>query len=94
MHTGKRSGHAEVAQADYVSEEDSESAVSESSEEDDFDGRESRLGRAYVGSIASTYWRPERKDRGGLSAVDERCAFAVCLSQVSPLSVFPGHDLY
>ncbi len=75
MHGDKRSGHAED---DIVSEEDSGSAVSESSEEEDYDGRESRLGRAYVGSIASTYWRPERKDRGGLSALDERCAFALC----------------
>ncbi|CAL8460507.1 g36 [Coccomyxa elongata] len=69
MHADKRSGHAED---DTVSEEDSGLAMSESSEEEDFDGRESRLGRAYVGSIASTYWRPERKDRGGLSALDER----------------------
>lgn len=93
MHTGKRLGHAEDAQADYVSEEDSESAGSESSEEDDYDGRESRLGRAYVGSIASTYWRPERKDRGGLSAVDERCAFAVCLSSYPLSKCLPGHLL-
>lgn len=89
MRAVKRSGHSDDSQADNVSEGDSMSAVSESSEEEDHDGRESRLGRAYVGSIASTYWRPERNDRGGLSAVDERCAFAVCfLSKPSPLNVF------
>jgi hypothetical protein len=32
----------------------------------------SRRGEAFVGSIASTYWRPERSNRGGLSAIDER----------------------
>jgi hypothetical protein len=32
----------------------------------------SQRGAGKAGSIASTYWRPERRDRGGLSLLDER----------------------
>ena len=63
---GPKTGSATSEEEDRFTEE------SESSEDSDDDEGGSRLGHAYVGSIASTYWRPERTDRGGLSTVDER----------------------
>ena len=47
-------------------------ALGTSSQDGIPDELHNRLGAHGVGSIASTYWRPERRDRGGLSILDER----------------------
>ena len=55
-------------------DEDGDASSSDTSSQDGIpDELHSRLGAHGVGSIASTYWRPERRDRGGLSILDERC---------------------
>lgn len=64
--------HADESDSGSDEEDESLSVASEgSSESDDVEAR-SKLGLGYVGSTASTNWRPERTDRGGLSTVDER----------------------
>lgn len=83
-----------MSQPDTGGEEDSFTEESESSEDsdDDDDARGSRLGHAYVGSIASTYWRPERTDRGeGLSTVDER--WHLCRAMSTVKAKLPGGSL-
>jgi hypothetical protein len=82
-----------MSQPDTAGEEDSFTEESESSEDsDDDDARGSRLGHAYVGSIASTYWRPERTDRGeGLSIVDER--WHLCRAMSTVKAKLPGGSL-
>ncbi len=61
------------ASASSIADFDSPHSDSESDGDD-----RSRLGMAYVGSIASTYWRPERTNRGALSAIDER--WHICIN--------------
>ena len=66
------------------SESDDEAASDASSQSTSDRARESGAGAsqcdARPGSVASTYWRPERCDRKNLlSTVDERCA-AACLA--------------
>lgn len=56
----------------HVNSADDSTESGSSCEDDDTEGERSRMGQAYVGSIASTYWRPERTNRGALSAIDER----------------------
>ncbi|EIE25288.1 hypothetical protein COCSUDRAFT_61516 [Coccomyxa subellipsoidea C-169] len=69
LSTARGSGHGALS---FIEEEEELSGQSEGSQGTDDDELESRLGRGYVGSIASTYWRPERTDRGGLATLDER----------------------
>ncbi len=69
LSTARGSGHGALS---FIEEEEELSGQSEGSQDTDDDELESRLGRGYVGSIASTYWRPERTDRGGLATLDER----------------------
>ena len=53
---------------------DSASSLSDSSYADLGGDESTSQGRRRTGSIASTYWRPERRDRTELSSVlDDRC---------------------
>ena len=55
--------------------DDSASSLSDSSHADLHDDDSVSQSRRRAGSIASTYWRPERRDRTELSSVlDDRCA--------------------
>lgn len=68
-----REGGRPLAAVDEEGAASSSAAASDTSSQDGIpDELHSRLGAHGVGSIASTYWRPERKDRGGLSVLDER----------------------
>ena len=54
--------------------DDSASSLSDSSHADLHEDESISQSRRRAGSIASTYWRPERRDRTELSSVlDDRC---------------------
>ena len=54
--------------------DDSASSLSDSSHADLHGAESTSQCRRHTGSIASTYWRPERRDRTELSSVlDDRC---------------------
>ena len=69
-------GHSQARNMDDTAEDTASMAGSEDSSQDGFAGdMQSQHGARKAGSIASTYWRAERQDRGALSVLDERCAW-------------------
>ena len=66
-------GKSEDMELTYVLD-DSASLLSDSSHADLHGDESTSQSRRHTGSIASTYWRPERRDRTELSSVlDDRC---------------------